>query len=81
MKSISGSFCCQCIFNFSSKNKSSAEMQWGVLPFCVRGKAEAAVWFLIIILSLKGDVDCGSSIDTAFVNIFVSISGFLMKAW
>lgn len=74
MKSVSGSFCSQCIFNLGSKNISSVEMQWGVLPFCVRGKAEAAAWFSVVILSLREDVDCGSSLT---LRLLTSLCLFL----
>lgn len=56
MKSVSGSFCLQSVFNLSSKNVSGAEMQWGTLPLCTRGKAEAAVRVSGVILPLKGEV-------------------------
>ena len=76
MTSVSGSFCSQCMFNLGSKNISSVEMQWGVLPFCVRGKAEAAAWFFVIILSLKGDVDCGSSLTLPLLISLFLFLGF-----
>ena len=74
MKSVSGSFCVQCIFNLSSKNVSGGELQWGVLPFGVHGKAEAAAWLSVLILSPKGDVDCGSSLT---LRLLISLFLFL----
>lgn len=51
-------------------------MQWGVLPSCMRGKAEAAVRVSVVILSLKGDVDCGGSLTLLLLIALGLLLGF-----
>lgn len=69
MKSVSGRFCSQCIFNLGTKNISSAEMQRGAGH---AGGPSAAAWVSGLLSSLQRDVDGGSSLTLHLV-----ISSFL----